>query len=85
MSALVDMSVLRKDEIQYGGTIFKPDGYMPTMCMELKDYAAAGFTEVKNGIGEGGSDPIHQAQCDYIAYYSAENVTLFFSHSSTRS
>lgn len=78
MRALVDSDVLYKAEIKEHGNLFKPDGLMRCECKKFpnRDVAARGFTEVKNGVGEGASDPIHQAQCDYVAYYSAEKVYL---------
>jgi len=62
---------------------FSPNGCTRVTCKSLKVAlrAVTSFTEIKNGIGEGGSDPIHQAQCDYVAFYSAEAVgllSLFF-------
>jgi hypothetical protein len=78
MRALVDSRVLHKTEIKEHDNLFKPDGLMDCECKKFpqRDVAARGFTEVNNGIGEGGCDPIHQAQCDYVAYYSAEKVQL---------
>jgi len=77
---LVDRDVLCTVEIPYGDTIFKPDGHIRCDCQKFpdRDVVALLFTEGKNGIGEGSSDPIHQSQCDYVAYYSAEKVYLFF-------
>lgn len=60
---------------------FTPDGNTWTSCKLSKGpalCAVTSFTKVRNGIGEGGSNPIHQVQCDYVAYYSAEVVGLFF-------
>ncbi|KAF8958803.1 hypothetical protein BDZ97DRAFT_1840790 [Flammula alnicola] len=57
-----------------GGKKINPDGAGYTTCQNFprKDNAAILFTELKNGVGEGGSDPISQSQCDYIAFYSAD-------------
>jgi len=46
--------------------------------------AVSEFTEVKTGIGEAHSDPIHQAQCDYVAYYSDKDVRFFKTFSSKK-
>lgn len=61
------------------GTKFNPDGVGVIPCQNLlrKPRAAIFFTEVKNGVGEGGSDPISQLQCDYTAFYSADLVRVF--------
>ncbi len=40
--------------------------------------AAISSTELKNGIGEGGSESYLQSQCDYLAFYSAVLVRVFF-------
>ena len=63
------------------GHSFTPDGNTRVFCKLTKGLAlraVTSFTEIKNEIGEGGSDPIHQAQCDYVAYYSAAVVGLLF-------
>jgi hypothetical protein len=77
---LVHPEVLCTTEITDGGQVFKPDGFMKCECPRLPDNptAAPGITEIKNGIGEAHSDPIHQAQCDYVTYYSAIPVHSLF-------
>ena len=59
-----------------GGKKIKPYSASYTTCQNLpgKDNAAILLTELKNGIGDGGSDPISQSQCDYTAFYSADLV-----------
>jgi len=77
MNALVDDQVLRRTEIvRDNGKTYKPDGAVFVQCEKFvkRDQAASAFTEGKNGIGEAGSDPIHQAQCDYVLYNSADDV-----------
>ncbi len=77
MNALVDDQVLRRTEIMRdGGKFYKPDGSIFVQCEKFsrRDQAATGFNEVKNHTGEGGSDPIHQGECDFVLYYSAEDV-----------
>ncbi len=83
MNALVDDQVLRRTEIiRDHGKPYKPDGSIFVQCEKFprRDGAATLFDEIKNGIGEGGSDPIHQAQCDYVLFYSAKDVRCSFSY-----
>jgi hypothetical protein len=77
---LVHFFVLHKSEITTTNVNMKPDGSVFAECKRFpnKDKAASDFSEVKNGIGEGASDPIHQAQCDYVNYYSAVEVWCSF-------
>ena len=81
LSILVSPELFWKAQIQYGHRSFIPDGVMRRVCDAFpgRDTAAYEFTEVKNGIGEAHSDPIHQAQCDYVAYYSDKAVSIFSS------
>ena len=60
------------------GRKFITDGVGLVTCSNFpgNPQAATFFTELKNGIGEGGSDPIAQLQCDYTAYYSAVLVRV---------
>lgn len=43
-----------------------------------KNLAAMAFTEVKNGLGDGGCDPTHQAEADYVCFYSSKDVSTYF-------
>ena len=79
LSVLVDSLVLNESRVACRDTCFTSDGYVTVHCTKLKGIAASTFTEVKNGIGEGGSDPLLQAQCDYVAFHSDEDVSLFLS------
>ena len=79
LNVLVSPELLWNTEIPFGQRTFKPDGMMRCTCEKFPscETGAYEFTEVKNGIGEAHSDPIHQAQCDYVAYYS-DKAVLFF-------
>jgi hypothetical protein len=82
MDALVHDHVLQRIELMRDrGKAYRPDGSIVVRCEKFpkRDEAVTSFTEVKNGIGDGGSDPIQQAQCDYILYYSAKAVRCSFS------
>ena len=77
---LVHETILEPTKFTDGSESFSPDGCTRVTCKLFKAAlrAVTSFTEIKNGIG---SDPIHQAQCDYVAFYSAEAVgllSLFF-------
>ncbi len=79
LNVLVSPELFWNSEIPYGQRTFKPDGVMRCTCEEFpgRDTGAYEFTELKNAIGEAHSDPIHQAQCDYVAYYSDKAVCVF--------
>lgn len=76
LMALVDTEVVRVNYIRRdNGDIFAPAGSILVPCEKLGDHdAVTAFTEIKNGIGEGAADPIHQAQCDYVLYYCDKAV-----------
>ena len=80
LNVLVSPELFWNTEIPFGQRTFKPDGMMRCICQKFPrcDTGAFEFTEVKNGVGEAHSDPIHQAQCDYVAYYSDEAVRFYF-------
>lgn len=46
------------------------------ICPAAKRQAIVRIFEVKNEIGEGGSDPIAQAECDFVTICSSEEVIL---------
>jgi hypothetical protein len=79
LDVLVSPELFRNTEMPCGQRTFRPDGLGLSICEKFPrhDTGAYEFTEVKNGIGEAHSDPIHQAQCDYVAYYSDKSVRLF--------
>jgi hypothetical protein len=83
LNVLVSPELFWNSEIPCGQRTFKPDGTMRCICERFpaRDTGAYEFTEVKNGVGTAHSDPIHQAQCDYVAYYSDKAVRLFCSFS----
>ena len=77
MNVLVDEQVLRRTGIlRDNGNHYTLDSSVFVQCEKYPRYdeAASAFNEIKNGVGEGKSDPIQQAQCDYVLYYSAEDV-----------
>jgi len=77
LSSLVHHDVLRTVELPTAASYLNHDGItFSETCRSLSIYhkAATSFTEIKNGIGEGESDPIHQGQCDCVAYYSSDHV-----------
>ena len=80
LNVLGSPELFRNTEIPYGQQTFKRDGTMRCICKKFpgRDTGAYEFTEVKNGVGEAHSDPNHQAQCDYVAYYSDKVARFFF-------
>ena len=81
LNVLVSPKLFWNTKILYGQRTFKPNGTMWCTCEKFpgRDTGAYEFTKVKNGVGEAHSDPIHQAQCAYVAYYSDKAACLFFS------
>ncbi|KAF9444365.1 hypothetical protein P691DRAFT_778309 [Macrolepiota fuliginosa MF-IS2] len=54
-----------------GSRTIIPDGVLQVMSSAKLPMPCALITEVKNEIGEGGSDPAAQATCDYVAIYTS--------------
>ena len=73
----VHFDILAKLSFPTGKSAMEPDG---TILRRFRANVAATlcFTELKNEIGEGGCDPMRQAEIDYVCFYSAEQVRLFF-------
>lgn len=65
-------------------TRIKPDG--ARVCTQhLRDFQPiSAFFELKNEIGEGGSDPFAEAECDYAAVYLSSTVLCLYSSHSSR-
>ena len=53
-----------------------PNGTTTIMCHSTKQEAIVRIVEVKNEVGEGGSDPIMQAECDFVLICSSKKVVL---------
>ncbi|KAI0086843.1 hypothetical protein BDY19DRAFT_995585 [Irpex rosettiformis] len=58
-------------KIPVGDGYIEPDGCIFTSC-HLKVPAVSCIQELKNEIGEDGSDPMRQAECDYVALCSSK-------------
>lgn len=56
------------------GSSFRPDGLIDHQTRLGTAYTC--IQELKNEIGEGNSDPIRQAEYDYVAICSSENVRI---------
>ena len=80
MNALVDDQVLRRTEIMRDCDkyYYKPDGSINVRNFQDVMKLLPHF-EVKNSTGEGGSDPIHQAWCDYAFTILQETYVFFLS------
>lgn len=77
---LVHEEILNSVVVRDGsGKRFIPDGIGYITCENFPRYdrAAIFFTELRNGIGAGGSDLISQLQYDYTAFYSSGLVRDF--------
>ena len=78
---LVHKGILDSVKFQRKLKTFTPDGITRVACKSFKApalRAVISFTEIRNGTRKGGSNPIHQAQCDYVAFYCAEALHFFF-------
>jgi hypothetical protein len=53
-----------------------PSGHTTVHCPNLSvgTFVLSSASEVKNEVGEGGSDPIAQAECDYVAVVASDMV-----------
>ena len=66
--------ILTKETFEFSSQKVTPDG---TVCVAKThdDFDTVSvIIEVKNEIGDGGCDPLAQAECDYVAIYSAVEV-----------
>lgn len=71
--------ISRETTFPVGTSSVKPNGHASTVCPN-HGFAAAFrlFMEMKNGVGEGGCDPLLQAECVYIALISRDTVRPSF-------
>ena len=69
-------------EFRVGSTSIRPDGVL-TVKKSIGPRMVFEVVELKNEIGEGGSDPIMQAERSYASIVSSEDVCVFFSPAST--
>jgi hypothetical protein len=78
LRTLVHDGVLDSITMDLGRKTFTPDGMTMVPCEKLRQRikAASAFFELKNGVGDGDSDPIHQGECHFALFYSAELVRL---------
>lgn len=60
------------------GPEFRPDGHRMSYIPALGLAVPSEIIEVKNEIGEGGSDAITQAECDYLCFHDTAIVSLIF-------
>ena len=63
-------------EIKVDARKISPDGMTTIFCPSAERDAIVRIVEVENDIGEGGSDPIMQAECGFAIICSSEMVTL---------
>ncbi|KAK7437614.1 hypothetical protein VKT23_018513 [Stygiomarasmius scandens] len=62
--------------VQQKQLTFSAGAFMRTKCSLMAGVEAyPSFLEVKNEIGEGDSDPIAQAECDYVAIVTSDEYT----------
>lgn len=63
-------------EINLEPKLIKPDGTLTVIEPISKQEAYVRIVEMKNEIGEGGSDPITQAECGFVLVCSSKKVTV---------
>jgi hypothetical protein len=63
-------------EVSGSSGILKPDGRLGVVCFKLPGHpeASFGLQEIRNEPGEGGSDSVPQAEYDYRAIVSKDEV-----------
>ena len=67
---------LLSPEIQLGPRVIKPGGRITVRRHTDNQEATVRIVEMKNEIGEGGSDPITQAECVFVLICSSKEVNL---------
>ena len=77
ISRLRVLGRLESPEIAFQDRTMKPDGIVTTICHSGRQEATIRLVEMKNEIGEGGSDPIAQAECGFRLICSSDQVTYF--------
>ena len=72
----VHFDILAKSCFPTGKSMMEPDG---TILCQLRSNLAAAlcFTKLKNEIGEGGCDPMRQAEIDYVCFYLTKQERFF--------
>jgi hypothetical protein len=82
LRTLIHDGVLDSITMDLGRKTFTPDGVTMVPCEKLlhRIKALSAFFELRNGMGEGDSDPIHQGESDFALFYSAELVRLSTCH-----
>ena len=64
-------------EVNIDARVITPDGTTTITCPANRHEATTRIVEVKNEIGESGSDPIIQAECGFVLTYSSKEVVSF--------
>jgi len=62
-------------EVKIDARKIYPDGITTVFCPSAEREATVRIVELKNDIGEGGSDPTMQAECGFALICSSERVT----------
>jgi len=81
---------LESPEVKLEVKTIRPNGTIAVTCPSSGEEAIIRIVEMKNEIGEGGSDPIVQAECGFVLICSSNKVTYFsialtHAHSPSRS
>jgi hypothetical protein len=74
MRAAVHFGILGPRQLAYQSRQLVLDGVVTSAATPDGFRTIAAILEAKAEIGEGGNDPIAQAECAYVAVYSAEEV-----------
>jgi hypothetical protein len=79
-TGVLDAELLTQMEVSRPSGTLKPDGRSRIICSKLpgQPEAFAGLQVVKNEPVEGGSDSIPQAECNYRAIISKDEVRSLF-------
>jgi len=70
------LGYLLGEKILVDSGVITLDGMTNVMCPTIQQEATVRVAEVQNEIGEGDSDPITRAECDFVLICSSEKVHL---------
>jgi len=75
LNTLKTFGDLVSPEVNIEPRTIPPDGITTIFCPSAEQEATIRIVELKNDIGEGGSDPIMQAECGFALICSSDRVT----------
>ena len=74
LQAAIHQDILAETALRFGDRSLRPDGRVRSISTPNGFEIIRVLAEGKNEIGLGGTDPIVQAECDYVAIYTSDKV-----------